>query len=137
MTDSREGEPFWPLPKSVSSPKKARLNKVNNGRNLNRNKAGHGGNVASLFAAIPFDKGICYWKHYDKQSGKLFAEFENNFIEIFKNNCNPTGNVFVQDVDPVQSSKAAKTVLDKIGAIQLSIFLRSTHLNPIENEISI
>ena len=46
----------------------------------------------------------------------MFAEFiENNFIEIFKSSCNPAGNVFAQDGDPSQNSKAAKTALEKIG----------------------
>ena len=83
-----------------------------------RNKAGHGGKVASFFVAISLGKRICYCKHYEKLSGKLFAEFiESNFLEIFKSSCNPTGNVFVQDGDPSQNSKAAKTALGKIGAV--------------------
>ena len=50
-----------------------------------RNKAGHGGKVASFFVAISLGKRICYCKHYEKLSGKLFAEFiENNFLEISK-----------------------------------------------------
>ena len=65
---------------------------------------------------------------------KIFAKFiENNFIEIFRSSCKPTGNVFVQDGDPTQNSKAAKTALDKIGAVQFSIHPRSPDLNPIKN----
>ena len=80
------------------------------------NKAGHGGKVASFFVAISLGKGICYCKRYEKLSGTMFAEFiENNFIEIFKSSCNPAGNVFAQDGDPSQNSKAAKTALEKIG----------------------
>ena len=98
------------------------------------NKAGHGGKVASFFVAISLVKGICYCKHYEKLSGTIFAEFiENNFIEIFKSSCNPAGNVFVQVGDPSQNSKAAKTALEKIGAVQFSIPPRSPDLNPIEN----
>ena len=52
------------------------------------------------------------------------AEFiEINFLEIFKSSCNPTENVFVQDGDPSQKSKAAKTALDKVGAVEFSITL--------------
>ena len=73
-----------------------------------------------------------------KLSGKLFAEFtENKFLEIFKSSCNPTGNVFVQDDDPSQNSKAAKTALAKIGAVQFSIPPRSPDLNPIENAFNL
>ena len=41
--------------------------------------------------------------------------------------------MFVQDGDPSQNSKAAKTALEKIGAVQFSIPPRSPDLNPIEN----
>ena len=41
--------------------------------------------------------------------------------------------MFVQDGDPSQNSKAAKTALDKIGAVQFSIYPRSLDLNPIES----
>ena len=94
--------------------------------------------MASFFVAISLGKGICYCKHYEKLSGKIFAEFiENNFIESFKNSCNPTGNVFVQDGDPIQNSKAAKTALDKVGAVQFSIPHRSQDINPIENAFNL
>ena len=73
-----------------------------------------------------------------KLSGKLFAEFiENKFLEIFKSSCNPTGNVFVQDVDPSQNSKAAKTALDKIGVVQFSIPPPFPDLNRIENAFNL
>ena len=98
------------------------------------NKAGLGGKVASFFVAISLGKGICYCKRYEKLSGTMFAEFiENNFIEIFKSSCNPAGNVFAQDGDPSQNSKAAKTALEKIGTVQFSKPPRSPDLNPIKN----
>ena len=81
------------------------------------NNAGHGGSMKSFFVAVSFGKGICYCKHYQKRSGKLFAEFiGNNFTEM-----KPHMEVFVQDSDQSQKSKAAKTALDKIGAVQFSI----------------
>ena len=103
------------------------------GGTSNGNKSGCGGIVA-CFLAISLGKEICYCKLYEKLSGKIFAEFvENNFIEIFKSSCKSTGNVFVEDGDPAQNSKAAKTALDKIGAVQFSIHPRSPDLNPIKN----
>ena len=88
----------------------------------NGNKAGHGGKVTSFFVATSLGKGICYCKYYEKLSATIFPEFkENNFIEIFQSSCNPAGNVFVQDGDPSQNSKAAKTALEKIGAVKFSI----------------
>ena len=102
------------------------------------NKAGYGGKVTGFFVAISLGKRICYCKHYEKFNGKLFAEFiENNFLEIFKSSCNPTGNVFVQDVDSSQNSKAAKTALDKIGVVQFSIPPPFPDLNRIENAFNL
>ena len=99
-----------------------------------RNKAGHCRKMASFFCCYITRYEVCYCKHYERFSGKLFAEFiENNFLEIFKNRCNTTRNVFVQDGDPSQNFKAAKTALNKIGAVQFSIPPRSPDLNPIEN----
>ena len=49
----------------------------------------------------------------------------------------PAGNVFVQNGDPSQDSKAAKNALDKIGAVQFSIPPRSPDLNPIENAFNL
>ena len=45
--------------------------------------------------------------------------------------------MFVQDGDPSQNSKAAKTALDKIGAVQFSITPRSPDHNPIENVLKL
>ena len=41
--------------------------------------------------------------------------------------------MFVQNGDPSQNSKAAKTALNKIGAVQFSIPPRSLDLSPIKN----
>ena len=41
--------------------------------------------------------------------------------------------MFAEDGDPCQNSRAAKTALDKITAVQFSISPRSRNLNPIEN----
>ena len=79
-------------------------------------------------------KGFAFVNITKKMNGNLFAQFvENNFPDIFKESCNPSGNVFVQDGDPSQNSKAAKISLEKIGALQFSIPPRSPDLNPIEN----
>ena len=45
--------------------------------------------------------------------------------------------MFVQDSNPGQKSKAAKTALDQIGAVQFSILPRSPDLNPIENAFNL
>ena len=98
------------------------------------NKGRHGGKVASSFVVVSRGKGICYCEHYEKLSDKFPAEFiENNCLEIFKSSCYPTWNVFVQDNDLSQNSKATKTDLDNIGAVQFSIPPHSPDLNPIEN----
>ena len=90
------------------------------------------------FVPILLGKGIYFFKHYEKRSGKLYAEFiENNFTEIFKSSCNPTGNVFVQDGHPSPNFKAAKTALDKIGVVQISIPPRGPDLNSMENAFNL
>ena len=49
------------------------------------NKGRYGGKMVSFFVSIWLGKGICYCKHYEKLSGKLFAEFiEDNFFEVLK-----------------------------------------------------
>ena len=45
--------------------------------------------------------------------------------------------MFVQDGDPSQNSKAAKTALEKIAAVQFSILPCSFDLNPIENAFNL
>ena len=45
--------------------------------------------------------------------------------------------MFSQDGDPSQNSKAAKTALDKIGAVQFSIPPRSPDLNRIANAFNL
>ena len=72
-----------------------------------------------VFFVISLGKERCYCKHYEKLSG------------------NPTGNVFVQDGDPSQNSKAAKTALDKIGVVKFSIPPCSPNLNPIKNAFNL
>ena len=102
------------------------------------NKAGHGGKAASFFVAISLGKRICYCKHYEKLSGKLFAEvIENNFLEIFKSSCNPTRDMFVQDGHPNQNCYTAETALDKIDAVQFSIPRRNPDLYPIKNAFNL
>ena len=102
------------------------------------NKACYDGKIASYSVTISLGKGIYYRQHYKELSGKLLAKFiESNFIEIFKSSCKPAGNVFVQDDDSSQNSKAAKTGLDKIGDVQLSISQRSPDFNAIENAFSL
>ena len=45
--------------------------------------------------------------------------------------------MFIQDGDRSQNFKAAKTALDKIGAVQFSIPASSPDLNPIKNDFNL
>ena len=82
---------------------------LNKGCTSKGNKAGHGGKVASSFVALSLGKGICYFKHYEKLSDKLFGEFiENNFLEILKSSCNPQGMCLFKMVIQVKTPKLLK-----------------------------
>ena len=90
-----------------------------------------------FFTFTSLGKGTCYCKHYEKRIGKLFVEFiEKNFIEVFKSSCNFRRNLFVQDGDPSQNSKAIKTALDKMGPV-LSIPPNRPDFNPTENAFNL
>ena len=96
-------------------------------------KQGMGAKWQVFLLLYPLAKGFAIVSITRNLSGRIFAEcIENNFTEIFKSSCNPAGNVFVQDVDPSQNSKAAKSVLDKISAVQFSVPPRSPDFNPIK-----
>ena len=67
-------------------------------------------------------------------SGAFFASFiQQHFTDIFSRSHTPTGNIFLQDGDPSQNSKAAKVELTNLGYNIFSIPPRSPDLNPIEN----
>ena len=62
-----------------------------------------------FFVALSLGKGICYFKHYEKLSDKLFGEFiENNFLEILKSSCNPQGMCLFKMVIQVKTPKLLK-----------------------------
>ena len=57
------------------------------------------------------------------------------FLGVFQNACgeDPNGKLWLQDGDPRQNSKAARTEWEKLGCEMFSIPARSPDLNPIEN----
>ena len=67
-------------------------------------------------------------------NGAYFAGFiRTSFKKIIRKSCNPAGNLFVQDGDPSQTSKAAAKEWQKRKIKLLSIPPRSPDINPIEN----
>ena len=64
----------------------------------------------------------------------MFAEFiQKHFRETFENSANPCGKLFLQDGDPSQNGKKAKTSIHTVGAKKFDIPPRSPDINPIEN----
>ena len=97
-------------------------------------KVGSGGKVAHFIVCISYGKGVCFVHQYVKITGAYFAQFvKENFKEIFKRCCNPRSKLFLQDGDPSQNSKVAKTEMEKLKIAQLHIPARSPDINPIEN----
>lgn len=97
-------------------------------------KVGSGGKVAHFMVAISYDRAAIVCDQYEKMNGKYFAGFvREKFRWMIENSVNPHGSYFLQDGDPSQNSKLAKTEIDKIGAVQISIPPRSPDINPIEN----
>lgn len=101
-------------------------------------KVGSGGRVAHFLVAISYKHGVITCQQYDKMDGHFFANFvKKNFRKMFKNSVNPTSKFFIQDGDPSQNSKAAKTEMKACGAKLIKIPPRSPDINPIENLFNI
>ena len=67
-------------------------------------------------------------------SGEMFAYFiHKHFKEAFQKSNNPKDKLFLQDVDPSQSSRKANNVMYKVGAKKFSIPAWSPDMNPTEN----
>lgn len=97
-------------------------------------KVGYGGKVVHYIVCISYGKGVISCEKYEKMSGAFFASFiQQHFTDIFSRSHTPTGNIFLQDGDPSQNSKAAKVELTNLGYKIFSIPPRSPDLNPIEN----
>ena len=77
-------------------------------------KAGYGGITAHFMVAITYKKGVIYCRHYDNRlNGKFFASLvHKDFRGVFASSCNPDGEMFLQDGDPSQNSRAATNEMD-------------------------
>ena len=99
-------------------------------------KEGSGGKMARFFVAIAYGKGVVLCKQYKwKVTGKNFASFVSEHFQATFEKCGveASGNYFLQDGDPRQTSAEAKRSWDALGAKMFSIPARSPDLNPIEN----
>ena len=97
-------------------------------------KVGYGGKTVHFIVCISYSKGVIACEEYIKMCGKYFASLiKNDFQNIFQRSNNPDGNLFLQDGDPSQNSKAAKKQLRKLGLEIFPIPARSPDMNPIEN----
>lgn len=97
-------------------------------------KVGYGGKLVHYIVCISYGKGVIACEKYEKMTGAFFASFIREHLrDIFSRSHTPTGNLFLQDGDPSQNSKAAKVELSKLGYTIFNIPPRSPDINPIEN----
>lgn len=97
-------------------------------------KVGYGGKSIHFLVSISYSKGVISCEQYNKMNGEFFASFiRTKFKVIFQCSNNPDSNLFLQDGDPSQNSKAATNELAKLGFQCFSIPPRSPDCNPIEN----
>ena len=99
-------------------------------------KEGSNGEMANFFVAIAYKKGVVMCKQYPwRVTGERFAKFiENVFPSVFENcDVEMHGSLWLQDGDPRQNAKIAKTSWEKLGTEMYEIPARSPDINPIEN----
>jgi len=99
-------------------------------------KEGSGGRLANFYVAIAYGKGVVLCSQYHWQvTGERFAKFIENIFPVAFEKCgvHPNGRLWLQDGDPRQVSKAAKTAWEHLGSKHFEIPARSPDINPIEN----
>lgn len=95
-------------------------------------KEGSCGKMANFFVAVSHGSGVVLCEQHEKVTGQMFADFVlKNFGGVFEKLAK--GKLWLQDGDPRQNSKVAKTAWQSIGAEMFGIPARSPDLNPIEN----
>ena len=105
-------------------------------RSTKGKKEGSGGKMVNVFVAIAHGHGVVLCKQYPwTVTGERFAAFVSNCFPATFEKCGlqPQGQLFLQDGDPRQTSKAARRAWESLGCEMFSIPARSPDLNPIEN----
>ena len=96
-------------------------------------KVGTGGKVAKFLVAISYDAGVVLCKEYEHMTGQYFASFiDANFDQMFQKS-NKATRLFLQDNDPCQNSRVAKSAWERANAELVAIPSKSPELNPAEN----
>ena len=73
-------------------------------------------------------------QYFGKLNGESFAKIvKKDFPKAFRDSINPKNKLFLQDGNPIQSSKKANRALDAIGCKVFAIPTRSPDVNPIED----
>ena len=98
-------------------------------------KEGTGGTYANFIVAIAYGKGVVLAEQYlGKINGEKFAKIvRDSFPAALENSANPVNKLILQDGDPSQNSKQAKTAFHEVGCKIFAIPARSPDVNPIEN----
>ena len=97
-------------------------------------KSGTGGKVAKFMVAISHGKGVLVCERYEKLDGNYFASFiDQHFNTMFERACKGLSQLWLQDGDPSENSRAARKAMARCHSELLKIPPRSSDLNPIEN----
>lgn len=97
-------------------------------------KSGTGGKNVHLIVCISHGHGVCAVEKYDKMDGQYFTSFvTRRFPVLFDKFKKTSRKLWIQDGDPSQNCKTARTAWENLGANLISIPARSPDLNPIEN----
>ena len=92
------------------------------------------GRVVYCIACISHGKGVCFCEQRKKMTGAYFAGFiRRNYKKIIRQSHNRAGNLFIQDGNLSQNSKAPALEWQKRKTKLLSISPHSPDINPIKN----
>lgn len=99
-------------------------------------KEGTGRRLVKLFVAITYGEGVIRCESYEHLTGTFFAELiEKHFNSLFDKAKKHGSRLWVQDGDPLQTSKAAKSAMANCtcDASFIQIPPRSPNPNLVEN----
>lgn len=108
----------------------------NEGLNLGCTAKGkkEGSTQVKFLVAISYKSGVVLCQEYEKLNGARYARMIKKLFPLaFSISINPQAKRLLQDGCPIQNSKRARRVIERLGAHIFCIPARSPDINPIEN----